>query len=48
VRLQQIEDDKAERLRLEARADAERFRQEEKAEAERIRLAEERLLQQNM
>jgi len=39
-------DDKAERLRLEARVDAERLRQEKKAEAERVRLAEERHLQQ--
>jgi len=45
-RLQQIKDDKAERLRLEARADAERLHQEEKAIAERRRLAEERHLQQ--
>jgi len=36
--MQKYEEEKAERLRIEAKADAERLRQEEKAEAERIRI----------
>jgi len=44
--MQKYEEEKDERLRLEAKANAESLRQEEKAEAERIRLAEERHLQQ--